>query len=45
MLRRGRCVELGKADDLYYRPSDQYTKELMAAASVPQQTLRAGLER
>jgi peptide/nickel transport system ATP-binding protein len=45
VLRRGRCVELGKADDLYYRPSHEYTKELMAAASVPQQTLRAGLER
>jgi peptide/nickel transport system ATP-binding protein len=42
VMQRGRAVETGSATELYYRPQDEYTKQLMAAVVVPRRNRGAG---
>ncbi len=35
VMKRGRIVEYGQADDVYERPQDPYTKALLAAVPLP----------
>jgi len=41
VLRHGRIVEAGSAEDIYRRPQDPYTQELLAAAPVPDPVAQA----
>lgn len=42
VLRQGRVVEQGSAQEVLYTPSDDYTKRLVAAAPVPDPVIQAG---
>jgi oligopeptide transport system ATP-binding protein len=35
VMNRGKLVEVGEADQIYYHPKDEYTKALFTAVPVP----------